>query len=94
MKTVYKKDYLQNTVPADYEVDLVKKGSTGFDKFSNSNTIPTHQKLESSVINNKSKGGIQSQLLKTGVEHWRTNYQKDNDVRNALFRMLGNIEIR
>lgn len=56
MKTVYRKDYLENTMPPDYEIDLVKKGSTGFDKFSESNTIPTHEILESSVVN-KNGGG-------------------------------------
>ncbi len=88
-KTVYRKHYLENTMPWHYEKDYNKKTSTinahgsnaknssyGFDKEGN--------RLPPGEFRDASEGDIPhldgTKLLNTGTEHWRSIYQDINDA--------------
>lgn len=90
-KTIYKRDYLENTFPEHYHPNIVERGSNGFRDYPKENTIKTYEKLESGTIqqqkvaaNTDSLDAAKNQFLKSGTEHWKSNYKHQQDVRKQL----------
>ena len=75
-------------MPQHYGVNLVKKGSKGFEHYPDSGTVKTHEKLESSVISRRREKEPEGneRLLRTGVEHWKSSNQKNNEVLSGELR--------
>lgn len=97
-KTIYKRDYLENTTPEDYHPNIVERGSNGFKDYPKENTIKTYEKLESATIqqqkdaaNADSLDAAKSQFLKSGVEHWKSNYKHQVDVPLQIRQDLNGI---
>jgi hypothetical protein len=89
---------LENTSPEDYHPNIVARGSNGFKDFPRENTIRTYEKLESSSLQPQSTSNIgnnqdsldaaKKQFLRTGVEHWKSNYKHQVNVPRIPLRML------
>ena len=69
----------------------MERGSNGFKDYPKGNTIKTYEKLESATIqqqkdacNADSLDVAKNQFLKTGVEHWKSNYKHQVDVRISI----------
>ena len=74
--TLYKKQHVENTQPKDYHQEHVKKG---FGCFLNSQAGTLNKpydqvEAEKEAVPDYKKG---FNPLKTGTEHWKTNYQAD-----------------
>lgn len=83
-------------MPEHYHPNIVKKGSNGFKDYPQANTIKTYEMLESSTIKQQedakndqnqapdSIDAAKKTFLRSGVEHWKTNYQHQVDVNGLV----------
>lgn len=72
--TVYKKNHVENTEPKDYHPEHVQKGSSSTLNFAGNSLVKPYDQVEAEKDGQPSyRNGFN--LLKTGTEHWKSNYQ-------------------
>lgn len=72
--TTYKKNHVENTEPKDYHPEHVPKGSSSTLNFAGNSLVKPYDVQEAEKDGQPSyRNGFN--LLKTGTEHWKSNYQ-------------------
>ncbi len=77
-KTIYKQNHTENTNPKDYHPEHVPRGGSTTINFAGNSITKAYDKEQSQQILG---GTVRDNLLQTGVEHWKTNYQ--NEMTNS-----------
>lgn len=73
-QTIYKKVHLENTQPQDYHPDIVQKGVHSTLNFSGTSKSKAYDQIEAEKTGQEEYRQGHN-LLKTGTEHWKSNYQ-------------------
>lgn len=78
--TIYQKSHLENTGPKDYHPEHVQRGSNSTLNFAGNSLTKAYDQIEAEKTGESAyRNGFT--LLKTGTEHWKTNYQ--GSISNA-----------
>jgi hypothetical protein len=72
--TLYKKNHVENTGPQDYHPEHVPKGGSSTFNLAGNSLVKPYDQIEAEKERQPSyRNGFN--LLKTGTEHWKSNYQ-------------------
>jgi len=73
--TNYKKNHLENTQPADYHPEHVIRGANSTLNFAGTQSLTKAYDTVEAEKDGQPAYKTGTNLLKTGLEHWKTNYQ-------------------